>query len=197
VIHSRRNMMSPNTRRNIIIVISILLLLLLLWLLSFLIPKGTPKTESPTAQTQTTPTPSQTPFTTQQLQQEKELRTQASGVTTTAKLFVERYGSYSNEANFQNVRDVIPVMSQAFAAATLADLANKKASTGFYGVTTNVITADVVSQDESKGTAVIDLSTQRVEENGSAQNKTTKYQKIQLTLVKESGVWLVDSAKWQ
>lgn len=118
-------------------------------------------------------------------------------MTITAKLFAERYGSYSNEANFQNIRDVIPLMSAKFGTATTADLATKKAPSGFFGITTRVITVKVVSQDEKKGTAVIDLSTQRVEENGSAQNTTTKYQDIELSFVKESGVWVVDSAKWQ
>lgn len=187
--------MSPKQRRNTIVILSILLLLIFLWLLSFLIPKSKPKTEVPASQTSAS-TPSQTPFTTQQLEQEKVVRTQASGMTTTAKLFAERYGSYSNEANFQNIRDVIPLMSAKFGAATTTALATKKVPIGFYGITTRVITVKVVSQDEKKGTAVIDMSTQRVEENGSAQNTTTKYQDIELSFVKESGVWVVDSAKW-
>ncbi len=188
--------MSPYTRRNTIIILSIVLLLILLWLLSFLIPKS--RTSTPASQTApASQTESQTSFTSQQLEQEKAIRTQASAVTTTAKLFVERYGSYSNEANFQNIRDVIPLMSVKFAAATTADLVNKKAPAEYYGVTTRVITAKVVSQDDKSGTAVIDLATQRVEENGSAQNKTTKYQDIELLFVKESGVWMVDSAKWR
>lgn len=187
-------MMSPAQRRNSIIAISIGLLLVFLWLLSFLLPKPAPQV--PAEQT-TSPAPVQTPFTTQQLQQEKEVRVQASNVTTTAKLFTERYGSYSNEANFQNIRDLIPLMTEKFAAATVADLATKKAPMGFYGVTTRVITVDVVSQDEKQGTAVINLSTQRVEENGSAQNAQTKYQDVELMFATESGVWKVDSIKWQ
>ena len=113
-----------------------------------------------------------------------------------AKIFVERYGSYSNEANFQNIRDVIPLMSAEFAAATTADLTSKKQPNGFYGVTTRVITVKVVSQSEADGTADVVLSTQRTEENGSAQNTKTKYQDVELTFVKEAGVWMVDSVKW-
>lgn len=190
-------MISPNTRRNTIIILSVILLLIFLWLLSLLIPKSKSNVEVPVQKTPEAQTPAPSPFTTEQLQKEKEIRMQASGVTTTAKLFVERYGSYSNEANFQNIRDVIPLMSTKFGAATTADLATKKVPVGYYGVTTRVITVKVVSQDERAGMAVIDMSTQRVEENGSAQNPSTKYQDAELTLVKESGVWLVDSVKWQ
>lgn len=190
-------MMTPKTRRNIIIALAVILLLILLWLLSFLIPK-TKKTATPTPEAPVTITPPTTsPFTTEQLQKEKETRVQASGVTTVAKIFTERFGSFSNEANFQNVRDVLPLMTNSFRAATEKSLATKTAPTGFYGITTRVITVSVVSQDETKGTAKIDLSTQRVEENGSAQKTTTKYQDIELTFLKESGVWKVDSATWR
>lgn len=189
-------MISPKQRRNTIIAIGILLLLMILWLISLLLPKEKPATETPAPQTNTTQESAQTPFTNQQLEEEKEVRTQTSSMTTTAKLFVERYGSYSNEANFQNIRDVIPLMSVEFAAATTADLATKTQPNGFYGVTTRVIAVKVVSQNETTGTAEVLLSTQRTEENGSAQNTTTKYQDVELMFVTESGVWKVDSVKW-
>lgn len=191
-------MMSPNQRRNTIIAFAVILLLIFLWLLSFLLPhpKAKPVVQPIIAPPAVT-TPTASPYTTEQLQQEKQTRTQSAGIIATSKLFVERFGSYSNEADFQNIRDVIPLMSQAFGAATTADLATKKQPTGFYGITTRVITVKVVSQDEKAGTATIDLSTQRVEENGSAQNTKTKYQDVELTFVKESGVWKIDSATWR
>lgn len=193
-------MMTPKQRRNIIITCSLILLLIFLILLWFLFPKAKPKVvETPVVETPVVETlavvPS--PYSTSQLQQEKEARIQASGVTTLAKLFTERYGSYSNEADFQNIRDVIPLMSASFAAATEKDLATKVLPKGSYGVTTRVITVKVVSQDETAGTATVDLSTQRVEAKGSVQNTTTKYQDIELTFVNESGVWKIDSATWR
>lgn len=188
-------MMTPKTRRNIILTACFILLLIFLWLLSFLIPKQKTvenKTVTPTTEVP----PTTTPYTTEQLQQEKQTRIQASGVTTVAKIFTERYGSYSNEANFQNIRDVIPMMSKTFADATIKDLATKQQPTGFYGITTRVITVKIMAQDTKAGTATLKLSTQRVEENGSSQKNNTKYQEIELRMVQESGVWLVDSAKW-
>lgn len=189
-------MISPKQRRNTIIAIGIILLLILLWLISLLLPKAKPVTEIPVPQVTTTQDSTQTPFTNQQLEAEKEVRTQTSSVTTTAKLFTERFGSYSNEANFQNIRDVIPLMSAELAALTTADLATKTSPIGFYGITTRVIAVKTVTQREEDETANVVLSTQRTEENGSAQNTTTKYQDIELTFVRESGVWKVDSVKW-
>ena len=193
-------MVSPNQRRNIIIICSVVLLLIFLWLLWLLIPKPKPPVvETPVVETPiATTTPETTsPYTTDQLQKEKETRVQASGVIALSKLFTERYGSYSNEANSQNIRDVIPLMSASFAEATEKLLATRKPSKENYGITTRVITAEVISQDDTAGTATIDLSTQRVEAKGSAQNAVTKYQTIELTFVKESAVWKVDSAIWR
>jgi hypothetical protein len=169
---------------------------MVLWLVSLFLPKAKPVIETPIPQTTTTQESIQTPLVNEQLKEEQEERVQTSSMTTTAKLFVERYGSYSNEANFQNIRDVIPLMSVAFADATTADLATKTPPTGFYGVTTRVISVKVVSQNETEGTAELLLSTQRTEEKGSAQNTTTKYQDVQLMIVTETGVWKVDSVTW-
>jgi len=129
--------------------------------------------------------------------EQQEVRTQSATVNSASKLFVERYGSYSNEANYQNVTDVLPLMSKSFAAQTRSELAGKTAPQGFFGVTTRVIAVDVISQDEASGTAEVLVSTQRVEEQGSAQNTFTLYQDMKLLLVKESGEWKIDSALWQ
>ncbi len=190
--------MTPKQRRAILIGIGVAFLLLLLWLLMMLLPKRAPEVkEAPVTQTEAPATPAQTPFSDQQLQAEKQTRTQASGVIVVAKMFVERYGSYSNEANFQNVRDVLPLMSAGFAASTTADLATKTAPTGYYGITTKVITVQSISQNDAEGTASVRVSTQQVEEIGSAQNTAVRYRDMDLTFVKESGVWVVDSATWR
>lgn len=191
-------MMTPKQRRNIIIILSLILLLIFLWLLSFLLPKAQPKAEkAPVVENSIAPKQVASPYTTEQLQQEKQSRVEASSVITLSKLFTERFGSYSNEANFQNIRDVIPLMSKKFAAATEKDLATKAIPVGIYGITTRVITVNVILQDEASGTAITSLSAQRVEEKGSAQNPSTKYQDIRLMFVREAGVWKIDSADWQ
>ncbi len=193
-------MMTPKKRATWIVLISVILAIIFLLVLWFLFFRGKPKvvpastaTKTPvvTQPAQTSPTVSQ-----QVTAQEKQTRTEAAGVIALSKLFTERYGSWSNEADFQNVRDLIPLMSKSFAASTTASLTTKKIPTGFYGITTRVITVTVVKNDEKAGVATVDLDTQRQEERGTAQNMSIKYQKIELTFVKESGVWVVDSATW-
>lgn len=190
-------MMTPRKRATLIVLIVIAFIALLIFLLSLLFRHPKPSAQ-PVAQPAATEQSPATPTITSQIyKQEQETRNGSSDVIAFSKMFTERYGSYSNQANFQNIRDVIPLMSASFGSKTESDLKNKKAPDTFYGVTTRVITVKVVKSDEKAGTATVDLTTQQEEEIGSAQNTSVKYQDIELTFVKESGVWKVDSATWR
>lgn len=191
-------MVNVHERRKWILIVCVILFLLFLWLIFMLLNKKSQPTNESIAETKTDVTPEiVSPYTLTQLQQEKEERAQSSSITTLAKTFVERYGSYSNEANYQNIRDVLPLMTSTFAEATEKELATKTIPKGFYGMTTHSISVKIVTQDEETGTANVLVSTQRIEENGSAQNQLIKYQEIELSFMKEAGVWKVDSATWR
>ncbi len=194
-------MITPRQRRTTILLIIAILILLLAWVLYVLFskPKPVPEPVEPVVSVSVIeePVKKEEPTISElNLQKEQVERVQAADVIMLSKLFVVRYGSFSNDAEFANITDVIPLMSQAFAASTTAGLANRTASTDFYGITTRVITVKVKQTNEKEGTATVVVSTQRVEENGSAQNTSIKYQDMELMFVKESGVWKVDSAKW-
>lgn len=113
-----------------------------------------------------------------------------------ARLFVERYGSFSSEANFANLRDVMPLMTAAFASRTQQQIDRGSSFGEFYAITTNVVSTAIDGLDEQGGTATVVVSTQREESTGSPQNTQVKYQDIVLEMVNEQGVWKVDSAEW-
>lgn len=133
----------------------------------------------------------------QEIQQEQQTRVQALGATTVSKTFVERYGSYSNEAEFQNLFDVLPLMTLTFAEQTRAYVLGATLPEAHYGVTTRVLTVSVEKIDEQEGLSTMVLQTQREITQGSTQNTSVTYQQIRLELKKEEGVWKVDSAVWQ
>ncbi len=191
-------MMTRKTRLTLVGLLILLLLLLLLWVWFLLKPKGEPvveKTEPSVEQQEEIadngPSPQQ-----QQLEQEQETRQQAASATTVAKSFTERYGSYSNEAKFQNLFDLLPLMTDAFAEQTKTTVENATLPETYYGVTTRVLTVVVESMDEESGEATMKMQTQREISEGSTQNTKIEYQEIRLTLNKEAGVWKVDSADW-
>ena len=188
--------MTRKTRLFIVGAMVIVILLIPVILFFLLRPRNVVQTESqqsiPTAQIQ----PSAPTTNKIQLDPEQNERNDSAGVTTIAKMFTERYGSYSNEANFENLRDVLPLMTDAFATRTNDFIASAKSPDVFYGVSSRVVTVKVEHMDDETGTATILVNTQREEAQGSTQQTAVSYQEIRLELVKEGGIWKVDSAIW-
>ncbi|MBI4256742.1 hypothetical protein HY626_01655 [Candidatus Uhrbacteria bacterium] len=193
-------MMTRRKRLTIIALILLALFLLLIWFLWILFSGGEeePQVEEVVQAPQgqevlpTRPTISE-----QELEEERETRTTSAEVVSLSKSFVTRYGSYSNEAHFANLADVIPLTSASFAAQLQNIVDTQKAPEEYYGVTTSIVTVKVQQEDETAGTALVTVTTQREEAIGSTQNVTVKYQDIILTFVKEVDTWKVDSAIWQ
>lgn len=188
------------TRRTRIIVLALIVLaflLLLIWLLWLLWPRAQETAApEPVQEEVVQELPPARPTTSQkELEAEQQTRSASSDVVSLSKTFVERYGSYSNEADFANLRDVLPLMSAALATTTQAFIDLTPAPERYYGVTTRVITVRVDEQTDTR--ARVTVSTQREESIGSPTNKSVRYQDIVLTYVKEEGAWKVDSATWQ
>ncbi len=193
-------MMDPRTRRNILIALLIALALLIAFLLWFFLrPKPKPavivapvvvEKPLPTATTKK-PTVSQEKAT-----KEQAVRTESASLQSASKTFAERYGSYSTEADFANLTDVLPLMTKAYAEKTAAYVETATIPEEYYGVTTRVITVKVDAQDDEKGTATVTLTTQREEAKGDVQNVSVKYQDLVLSFEMESGSWKVANAVW-
>lgn len=193
-------MMSPKTRRNLLVAILVLLALLIAFLLWFFLkPKPKPVViQPPVVVEKPLPTASTKPTVTQEkAKQEQAVRTASASLQSASKTFAERYGSYSTEANFANLTDVLPLMTKAYATTTAAYIATAVSPKTYYGVTTRVITVKVDAEDDTAGTAQVTLTTQREEAKGSVQSVTVKYQDLVLSFEKEGGEWKVSNAVWK
>lgn len=194
------------TRRKRLMIVGLMLLallLLLIWLLWMLFSspqEGTQRTSSQEG-TQETQTPEVIPtrptISEQELEDERETRTTSADVVSLSKSFVTRYGSYSNEADFANLSDVLPLVSVSFASELQNIIDTGVPPEEYYGVTTSIVVVKVDTQDESAGTGQVTVTTQREEAVGSPQNTSVKYQDVILTFVMQDKVWKVDSATWQ
>lgn len=185
------------TRRTKIGIAGVLLILIIvlviLWLLRGDQEPVTPTTIVVTEQEEEVQPPPE-PV---EIEVERETRIETASLQTLAKTFAERYGSFSTEANFQNLVDVMPLMADGLADATESFIATAEAPSEFYSVNTKVITVTVDSLDEEAGTATVSLTTQREEAIGGPQNTSVKFQDIILDFVFDSGSWKVSSANWQ
>ena len=114
-----------------------------------------------------------------------------------ARTFVERFGSFSTEADYSNVDDVLGIVTPKLRVTLqdIAEAARAEQSGLYYGVSTQVITMAVVSETETSAT--LQITTQRQESFGSPGNTQSRYQDIIIDLVKIDGDWLVSGFTWE
>lgn len=142
--------------------------------------------------------------TTVQTQEEKpavpasEEETSKSNVLRLASDFAEKFGSYSNQSDFQNIADLFPFMTTSMQswAENYAETQRASISDGVYvGVTTKSLSRKFLSFNENS--AEILVSTQRRESTGAMVNETVAYRDMELKMVKEGDNWKVDGVWWK
>jgi len=116
---------------------------------------------------------------------------------TLAKTFGERYGSYSNESDFANLYDLMPLMTSSMQGDTEDLIERVVVADVYYGITTRVLSTELVEYEEELGYATMNVLTQREEAMGSPQNAEVKYQTLVLEMVKQGGTWKVNKATWE
>lgn len=118
---------------------------------------------------------------------------------TVARTFVERIGSYSSESDYQNVDDVLGVVTVSLGEKLEKDAERARAQEpnddGYYGISTSYVGAKTLEESETEITLLV--QTQREESFGSPGNAEVRYQEIEVTLVQEDGEWKVDSYTWR
>lgn len=123
----------------------------------------------------------------------------AIAAQTATTIFVERFASYSSQANLQNIEDVLGLVTDSYASELQAFIDETRAnesSDGYYGVTTRVISTTEISFDEEVGLAQYTVTTQREESVGSPTNTSIYYQDMVVSLEKQGDNWYVSSAVW-
>jgi hypothetical protein len=114
----------------------------------------------------------------------------------TSAAFAERFGSYSNQSNFENLLDLKMLMTERMQNwVDSLVVAGSSGSGVYYGLTTRALNTEI--KNISENTAEVSVSTQRQESVGSEINNKVYYQDILISFVKEGGLWKVDEAKWQ
>jgi len=114
--------------------------------------------------------------------------------------FVERYGSFSNQSDFENLEDLLQFMSKNLEFKTQRFINDKRFegvdSNIYYGMTTKVLNNKSVDFSSGRSKAFFKFSTQRQEVVGSSINANVFYQDVEIELIKEAGVWKIDKINW-
>lgn len=111
--------------------------------------------------------------------------------------FVERYGSYSNQSDYENLEDLMRIMSDDLKNWAENFVADKRAAgideTVYYGITTKVLKVDIVAYEDVLGRATFKASTQKREVVGSTVNAKVYYKDVNVEMIKEGGIWKVNT----
>ncbi|MDO8582225.1 MAG: hypothetical protein Q7S16_05135 [bacterium] len=122
----------------------------------------------------------------------------SSDILDVSRSFAERFGSFSNQSNFENVQGLKPFMTptmRTWADAFVRDATAKADSNApYYGITTR--TLEAVAGSVQEGSATVLVKTQRREVKGTASPRVF-YQDLSLTLKKIGGEWRVEKATWK
>ena len=98
--------------------------------------------------------------------------------------------------DYENVEDVMGLSTASLTSrleALLIDARNDP-DTGYYGVSTQVLSIETLSQTEA--IAELNITTQRIESFDSPANTSSRLQDIEVTLTKNGTRWLVDDYTW-
>jgi hypothetical protein len=116
-----------------------------------------------------------------------------------AGTFASQFGSYSNQSGFENISELMPFMTESFAAWAQTYIIDQQAknpkSSVYSGVITRTLNTEIKDYTLGATTVTAIVTTQR--EKTSAGKTEIIYQPITLTLVKSENGWKVDNAKWQ
>jgi len=182
--------------RKILIILAIILLIvgIVLYLASFRSKNksaATQLTNTPAAFTNsannTTPAVKIDPFL-----QEKD------NLTTLAKMFIERYGTWSNQSDFSNFTDLYSYMTDGLKTETqnfvLAQQTALKTTSTYYGLTTRVLSlslANIVTDTSAEFTANVQQQETKINQTAALSKKVT------LDFLKQGADWRVNQISFK
>jgi len=119
-----------------------------------------------------------------------------------AQSFAERFGSYSNQSNFENIEDLKPLMTSSMIewANKFIEEERKKVEeiSEYFGVTTKAVSVSTKFFNEEEGRGEFLVSTQRSEAKGTTTNIVNVYYQDILIKFKRVGEdFKVEGAFWQ
>lgn len=196
------------SRRTKIIILAILVLILLgvflLWLYgrsSSALPASRQGSSSPPLTTSTSATVQNTPLGSVGSTIDRTTNPQIAraGVEAVARSFTERYGSYSNQSNFQNIEDLYPFMTASMRVSAEAFVAGERArqssdALSYSGITTKVLNVKVLSQSATDARLV--LTTQRTESKTGVAPRVY-YQDAELVMKYARSQWNAGALVWK
>lgn len=110
-----------------------------------------------------------------------------------ARYFVEIFGSYSSDNNYQNLKDLQPLMTATYWAKWEPEI-KKISERNTYSIWSQAMNVSLDSY--SNNVAIATVLCKRGERQAIGDKENIFYQSAQVNLVKINDVWLVDKVTW-
>lgn len=122
-----------------------------------------------------------------------------SALSRMAAMFAERFGSFSNAGDYENILDLRPFMSDSMARWAEGYVADARAARvgvqPYFGVTTRTLAVSFGDYDETTGRATATVRTQRRASDNQGVERIY-YQNLNLRFVRQADTWKADFAAW-
>lgn len=117
-----------------------------------------------------------------------------------ADSFAERFGSFTNQSQYENFTDLEMFMTESFSDWTKNYVKKLEEESPdnkyFYGISTTALYHELVKFDDEDGVGVVIVNTERKETDMTGSSDSYR-QELELNFVKVGDEWLVDSAYWE
>jgi len=110
-----------------------------------------------------------------------------------SKNFIEVFGSYSTDNDYQNLKDLKPLVTESY-WVELENYIVSGETQSVYSVWTTALKAELINKSSSE--ALIKVKTKKGERTSRTETEHILYQNADIYLLKENGVWLVSKVKW-
>ena len=120
---------------------------------------------------------------------------QKSGATRAASIFVEQYGTYNGGFNAGVLNNLKPLVTEVY-AGVLQKTVVSTSSDDNTSITTQVLNT-AITNFAMNASAIVTVSTLRVQTSGTDQKQTQLSQEIVVRESCSNGQWLVSSAEWK
>lgn len=115
--------------------------------------------------------------------------------------FTERYGSFSNSSDYENLEDLLQFMTSDLKNKTQNFIDSKRRANEdnliYYGMTTRALNTKILEFDVNLNRVIFEVSCQKQEVFGTAINSNTFYSSAEVKFEKSGGVWKVDEFSWK
>jgi len=149
----------------------------------------------------TTPGDRPTSHLTYDLTKEAPHVTNATDLEKIGMSLAERFGSYSNQSDYNNFIDLKIFMTDNMKAWVDTYIASLKktavAGAGYSGQETTALVAKTTSFDDKAGTALVVVTVERAASTDQIGGGKPEIAKLDLTFKKVNNDWLMDKAYWE